>query len=342
MWLQWLAETQVHAARRPGVDIVADVAVGFDAGGYDAWSYQDLICFDFEVGCPPDPRNPDGQGWGLPPFNPHALAAAGYEPFLAVVRAAFRYGTALRIDHVMGLWRLYWVPSAGSAADGAYVRYPGADLVALLRLEAQLAGGAWVVGEDMGTVEDTVRDEMTASHMLGCRVACHDDPEGWGEEIMGAVETHDQSTVAGIVTGYDLDDLHRIGKQLDDASFADMRAKIAWHGAVDLADAITAEAVADAVTGMYAWSAGSAARVVLATLDDLGAVTERPNMPGTIDQWPNWRLALPAAHDEILRSPLADRVFAALAEPGRVGPAATSRRPAEPAGAQSRPARRRA
>jgi 4-alpha-glucanotransferase len=317
MWLQWLAETQLHAARRSGVDIVADLAVGFDAGGYDAWSYQDLICFDFEVGCPPDPRNPDGQRWGLPPFNPRAVAAAGYEPFLAVARAAFRHGTALRMDHVMGLWRLYWVPSGGSAANGAYVRYPGAELVALLRLEAQLAGGAWVVGEDMGTVEDAVRGEMGSSHMLGYRVASHDDPEAWGEEIMGSVETHDQPTVAGVLTGSDLDDLHRIGKPVDDAATWDLRARMAWRGGVDTDREITADAVGAAVTAMYAWSAGSAARVVLATLDDLGAVPERPNMPNTIDEWPNWRLALPAGHDEILHGSLAERVFAALAEAGR-------------------------
>jgi 4-alpha-glucanotransferase len=200
------------------------------------------------------------------------------------------------------------------------VRYPGAELVALLRLEAQLAGGAWVVGEDMGTVEDAVREEMASSHMLGYRVACHDDPEGWGEEIMGSVETHDQPTVAGVLTGSDLDDLHQIGKGVDEAA-ADVRARIAWYGGVNLDTEITADAVAAAVTGMYAWSASSEARVVLATLDDLGAVPERPNMPNTIDQWPNWRLALPVGHDEILHSALADRVFAALADPGRARPA---------------------
>jgi 4-alpha-glucanotransferase len=331
MWLQWLAETQLRAARRPGVDIVADLAVGSDAGGYDAWLYQDLICFDFEVGCPPDPRNPDGQRWGLPPFNPGAVAAAGYEPFLAVVRAAFRHGTALRMDHVMGLWRLYWVPAGGSAADGAYVRYPGAELVALLRLEASLAGAAWVVGEDMGTVEDAVRAEMASSHMLGYRVAEHEDPEAWGEEIMGSVETHDQPTVAGVLTGSDLADLHRIGKPVDDTTVADMRAKMAGHAGLDPADELSADAVAAAVTDMYTWSAGSVARVVLATLDDLAAVPERPNMPNTIDEWPNWRLALPVGHDEVLHGALADRVFAALAAAGRL-------RPVESPGVDSRAA----
>jgi 4-alpha-glucanotransferase len=323
MWLQWLAETQLRAARRPGVDIVADLAVGFDAGGYDAWLYQDLVCFDFEVGCPPDPRNPDGQRWGLPPFNPRAVAAAGYEPFLAVVRAAFRHGTALRMDHVMGLRRLYWVPAGGSAADGAYVQYPGAELVALLRLEAHLAGAAWVVGEDMGTVEDAVRTEMASSHMLGYRVAEHEDPEAWGEEIMGSVETHDQPTVAGVVTGSDLADLHRIGKPVDDASAAETRVRMAGHAGLDPDGEVTPEAVATAVADMYSWSAGSAARVVLATLDDLAAVPERPNMPNTVDEWPNWRLALPLGHDEVLRGPLADRVFAALAAAGRLRPVAS-------------------
>jgi 4-alpha-glucanotransferase len=318
MWLQWLAEGQLRAARRLGVDIVADLAVGFDAGGYDAWRYQDLICFDFEVGCPPDPRNPDGQRWGLPPFNPYAVAAAGYEPFLAVVRAAFRHGTALRMDHVMGLWRLYWFPAGGSGADGAYVRYPGDDLVALLRLEAHLAGAAWVVGEDMGTVEDAVRAQMASSHMLGYRVAEHEDPEAWGEDIMGSVETHDQPTVAGVLTGADLADLHRIGKPVDDATAADMRARMAGHAGLDPDGEMSADAVAAAVTDMYAWSAASAARVVLATLDDLAAVRERPNMPNTIDEWPNWRLALPVAHDEVLHGTLADRVFAALAAAGRL------------------------
>ena len=121
-WLQFLCDKQLGRASRRGVDIVADIAVGFDGGGFDAWHWQDILVFEAEVGCPPDRHNRDGQRWGLPAFSPTGLTSVGYMPFIAMVRSALRHAKGLRIDHVMQLWRLFWVPPTGGAAEGAYVR----------------------------------------------------------------------------------------------------------------------------------------------------------------------------------------------------------------------------
>lgn len=322
-WCQAAAEIQLDAACRAGLDVVVDLAVGVDPGGYDAWAWQELFCAGWEVGCPPDPRNADGQRWGLPPWHPGRLTAAGYQPFIDTVRAALRHAGALRIDHVMALWRLFWLPRAGAGHDGCYVRYPSADLLGILRLEAQRAGG-WVVGEDMGTVADEVRDEMAARRMLGYRVAVRSAPDSWPEGVMGAWATHDQPTVAGALTGADTAALRRLGRSTD------------WDKAEALSDTVAALAgadrsrpgpgdVADAVEAVYAQVGASPARLVLASLDDLAGVAERPNIPGTVDEWPNWRIGLPVAADEVISSPLARRVAARLA-PGRPGPASRSER----------------
>lgn len=315
-WCQWLADRQLAAACGQGVDLVFDVAVGFDAGSADAWRWQDLLAFDFEAGCPPDRRNPDGQCWGLPPFVPTALVAADLEPFVATIRAGLRHAAGLRIDHVMGWWRLFWVPAGTGPAAGAYVRYPADALLAALQVEAARAG-AWVVGEDMGTVEDRVRADMAAVGMLGYRVAMRTEPGGWPEAVMGAVETHDQATVAGILDGSDLEAMRRIGKTADPAIAAAVRDRLCALGGLDPAAPVGPAEVATAVGAAHRWVARSPARLVVATLDDAAGVAERPNMPGTVDEWPNWRIGLPAPVLDVLDGPIARSIVAAFHAAGR-------------------------
>ena len=158
-WLQWLLDEQLAAAR-PGyrqLGVVNDLAIGFAPNGFDAWSFQDELAAGMSVGAPPDPLGPRGQDWGLPAFVPDRLAAGGYGPFAQTIRAGMAHAAGLRIDHVMGLFRLFWIPEGAEPAQGTYVRYPADDLLGILALES-LAAQALVVGEDLGTVEPGVRE----------------------------------------------------------------------------------------------------------------------------------------------------------------------------------------
>jgi 4-alpha-glucanotransferase len=310
-WAQWAAELQLAQARVPGVDLIVDLAVGFDSSGADAWAYQDLLAFDFEVGCPPDGHNPGGQSWGLPPMDPNALLSAKLEPFIELVRAGLRNAGALRIDHVMQLWRLFWVPPEGASA-GAYVHYPVHALLAVLRIEASRAG-AWIVGEDMGTVAAGVREDMASIGMCGARACVRSSPEANPELSVGASSTHDQATVAGLITGSDVNDMISIDKRSDFVHIEQTRRSLAALAGIDPDQPIGPDEIRLAVLAQYRRLAASASRVVLASLDDAAAVAERPNMPGTIDEWPNWRIALPVPLEQLLAAPLAVELTEVLA-----------------------------
>jgi 4-alpha-glucanotransferase len=220
-WLQWRIDEQLRRAAS-AIGLVGDLPVGVDPGGADAWLWRDVFVPSMRVGAPPDEFNPDGQDWGLPPWDPWKLQAAEYEPFIQTVRAALRHGAGLRVDHVMGLFRLYWVPEGGSPRDGAYVRYPWRDLLGILALEATLAG-AFVVGEDLGTVEPWMREELASRNVLSYRVLWFESlsPGGWPEKALAAITTHDLPTVAGVFTGAEADVgefLSKLaGRSVDDA-----------------------------------------------------------------------------------------------------------------------------
>ena len=313
MWCQWVADQQLAAACRSGVTVCLDAAVGFDFGSADAWQHQDMLAFDFEVGCPADPWNREGQRWGLPPFDPHALAAADFQPFVALVRAALRHAGALRIDHIMQLWQLFWVPVAGPVGEGAYVRYPVDPLLAILRIEACRAG-AWIVGEDIGTVAGGVRETMESIGMLGYRTAMGGRSGANPEGTVGAAGTHDQPTVAGILTGSDRADMARIGKAYDEQDIEETRRLLCWQAGIDPGTTSGPQQVRAAILAEYAAMARCPSRIVVATLDDAAGVAERPNMPGTVDQYPNWRIGLPAPVEDLLSAPLAEDLLATLAE----------------------------
>ncbi|MCL3861327.1 4-alpha-glucanotransferase [Actinotalea sp. K2] len=315
-WAQWVADTQFGAACRAGASVVADVAVGFDSSSADAWGHQDEVCFDFEVGCPPDRHNLDGQKWGLPPLNPVALVAADFDPFIKMVRSALRHADALRIDHVMQLWRLFWVPAGAAAGQGAYVHYPTEAMLAILRVEADRTG-AWVVGEDMGTVAEGVRETMERVGMLGYRAALRLPVDQFPEPVMGASSTHDQATIAGTLTGSDMEDLRSIGKSANFEQLEGVRRELAAAAGVDPDGPIGTAEIHRAVLAQYERLAACKARVVLASLDDVGAVAERPNMPGTVTEWPNWCLSLPRPVEDVLDEPLAHELAAVLGSHGR-------------------------
>ena len=316
MWCQWVAEIQYQEACTSGVDVLADLAVGFDSGSEDAWVFQDILNFDFEIGAPPDSHNTEGQRWGLPPLNPQQLARVDFTPFIQMVNAALRHAGALRIDHVMQLWRLYWVPVTGHAQDGVYVYYPVDALLAILRLEA-MRGNAWIVGEDMGTVAEGVRETMESIGMLGNRSAMRTSVSEFPRLGVGTSSTHDQVTVAGLLTGSDVDDLNRIGKDADFGQIARTRRGLAELAHIDPdkpLSSITIEDVHDAVIERYRLLSSAQSIMVVVSLDDAAMVKERPNMPGTVGIYPNWRLSLPRPVDDIMDSPMSRDLVALMNE----------------------------
>jgi 4-alpha-glucanotransferase len=297
-WLQWLLDVQLADASAH-LAVVHDLAVGFDPDGADAWEWQDVVAPGMSVGAPPDEFNTRGQDWGLPPFDPWRLRQVAYRPFVETVRSAFRHAGGLRLDHVMGLFRLFWVPVGTGPSEGTYVRYPGADLLDIVALESHRAG-AWVVGEDLGTVEDEVRRELASRHVLSYRLFWFEqgDPGSYPERALAAVTTHDLPTVAGLWSGADLAAQQAAGMAPNVEATAAMRDRVARvAGVVDDAP------VDDVVAGVYEALGRAPSLLLTAGLDDALSVEERPNMPGTVDQWPNWSIALPAAIEEIEADP---------------------------------------
>ncbi|HEX2048725.1 MAG TPA: 4-alpha-glucanotransferase [Acidimicrobiales bacterium] len=306
-WLQWLVDRQLADASS-AIDVMHDLAVGVDPAGADGWLWQDQLALDMAVGAPPDEFNTQGQSWGLPPFDPWRLRSAGYEPFIQTIRATLGHAGGLRLDHVMGLFRLWWVPRDASPKEGAYVRYPAADLLDIVALECHRAG-AYAVGEDLGTVEDHVRTELADRGVLSYRLLWFEEepPAEFPVQALAAVTTHDLPTVAGLWTGSDLHDQKEIGLEPNEEGTQALRDKLQHLTAVE-GDA----PVDEVVTATYAALAEAPSMLLTAGLDDALGVEERPNMPGTIDQWPNWRIALPLSLEEVEHDPRPRAVASAL------------------------------
>jgi 4-alpha-glucanotransferase len=307
-WLQWLLDEQLARAGR-SLRLVTDLAIGFDGEGADAWAWQDLLAHGVTVGAPPDDFALDGQDWGLPPFVPHRLRAAGFAPFVETVRAGLRHAGGMRIDHVMGLFRLYWVPGGATARDGAYVRYPTDELLAILALESERAG-AVVIGEDLGTVEPGVRERLLAERILSTRVVWFESgpPAEYPRLSLAAVTTHDLPTVRGLWTGSDLLEQAAVGIRSNLEGTEELRTHLC--ALTGLADGAPSDAVTLAV---HRRLAEAPSVLVAATLDDALDVAERPNLPGTTaDRRPNWSLALPETLDRIESDPRVRAVGQAL------------------------------
>lgn len=307
-WLQWLLDEQMTTAAR-ALPTMHDLAIGVDPGGADAWLYQDVMASGFSVGAPPDIFNSLGQSWGLPPFDPWRLRAANYRPLIAIMRAGLRHGGGLRIDHIMGLFRLFWVPEGEKPHVGTYVRYPHSDLLDLIALEST-RGGAMVAGEDLGTVEPFVRRQLALRNILTYRVMWFEQrsPEQYPVKALAAATTHDLPTIAGLRSGSDFAEQLALGREPDPVADEGMRVRL--RRLTGCAGDATVE---DLVAATYAALGRSPSALLCAALDDLLGVKERPNMPGTTRyERPNWCVALPSTIEEFRESPLAARIAAAL------------------------------
>jgi 4-alpha-glucanotransferase len=328
-WLQWLLDEQLAAAAPgPGsgqLGVLNDLAIGFAPDGFDAWSFQDELAAGMSVGAPPDPLGPRGQDWGLPAFVPDRLAAGGYGPFAQTIRAGMAHAAGLRIDHVMGLFRLFWIPEGAEPAEGTYVRYPADDLLGVLALES-VAAEALVVGEDLGTVEHGVRERLAAEGVLSYRLAWFEHGPGGGRRraadyprlALAATTTHDLPTVAGFFSGSDLAHLAEIGAatpggdtQADQEAQRDSLCRLLEEEGLLEPGERGVEAL---VAALYGFLARTPAMLVAATLEDALEAHDRPNVPGTIDERPNWSLPLPVSLDDLAADPRVRRLAGILSE----------------------------
>jgi 4-alpha-glucanotransferase len=306
-WVQWHLDTQLEHASRD-VRVFHDLPVGFDIAGADGWCWQDFLAGDISIGCPPDGFNLDGQDWGLSPFIPTKMRAAMYRPFIETIRAMLRHAGGLRIDHVMGLFRLFWIPRRLGNKGGTYVRYPVDELLAIVAIESQRAR-AVIVGEDLGTVLPGTREMLAVQKLLSYRLLFFESepPDEFLELALSGVTTHDLATIAGIWTGQAADHARSAGVTPNEDGLSFLKNKLAT-----LTGLPPDAPVAEVVVAVHRALGRAPSRVLLATLDDALGVFEQPNMPGTTTSWPNWSLALPQTLEEIKEAELPKQIADAL------------------------------
>jgi 4-alpha-glucanotransferase len=299
-WLQWLLDLQMKEGSGAQM-IMQDLPIGVDPQGADAWMWQNIFAKGVSVGAPPDEFNSEGQDWGLPPFIPHRLRAAGYKPFIETVRSTMRHSLALRIDHVMGLFRLFWIPAEGPKKNGTYVRYRADELLSILALESARAQ-AFVVGEDLGTVDDGVRAQLARFRILSYRLMWFEDnfPEQYPQLALAAVSTHDLPTIAGVWSGADLNEQESLGLTINRESSTKLRNRLK-----QIANVEDSSPLPVVVTKMHEALSHAPSAVILASIDDALGVERRPNLPGTTDSdRSNWCIPLPKKLEEIKEDPM--------------------------------------
>ena len=352
VWLQRLCAEQLatvaSAAQETGmpVGIVHDLAVGVDPSGADGWMLRDVLATGARVGAPPDAFNQLGQDWGLAAWRPDRLAETGYAAYRDLLRRVLSHAGGLRVDHVAGLFRLWWIPPGAGAANGTYVHYDADAMLGILALEAERAG-AVVIGEDLGTVQPAVSRALRSRNMLGSTVAwfARDwdrpgspflPPDQWPRNALASISTHDLPTAYGFLTGIHVHARAELGLLTESVAVEQARADDDRRQLVKMLRANgflldTSERPGqrspsddDIVMAMHAALAASPARLIAASFYDVLGELRQPNMPGTTDQYPNWRMPLPAALDEI-RVDARIRQVARLLATGR--PRRRARRP---------------
>jgi 4-alpha-glucanotransferase len=308
IFLQWIADRSFAAAQQEAkcagmrIGVIADLAVGMSGGGSHAWMNQDDILSGLEIGAPPDLFNANGQNWGLTTFSPRALSGGGFAPFIATLRACMRHAGGVRVDHAMGFMRLWLTPHGAKASDGAYLAYPLDDLFRLTALESH-RHRAIVIGEDLGTVPAGFRDRLARAGIYGMSVLWFERdgsrfaaPRAWPAEAVAMTSTHDLPTVAGWWRGSDLDTRGQCGLLRDPqaetaARRTDRKALWSAFTAAKSAegDLPAAGDVARVTDAAVKFIAATPSRLALLPLEDALALEAQPNLPGTIDEHPNWR-----------------------------------------------------
>jgi 4-alpha-glucanotransferase len=338
-YLQWQADRQLRAAAAAGreaglaLGLYRDLAVGVDPHGAEAWAEKQLGAPGAAIGAPPDPLSRGGQNWGLAPFNPLVLRRQGFAPLVAALRANMRHAGILRIDHVMGLQRLYWIPDGSPATEGAYVNYPFHDLLRLVALESRRQCCA-VVGEDLGTVPEGFRETMRSAGALSYRVFVFErgdgarfaPPRDYPALAAASAATHDLATLKGFWLGRDIAWRRRLGiypdQQAAETEMAErhrdrqlLLEALAAEGLLPperFAEFLAADGTptyaAELGEAIHTYLARSRARLMLVQLEDVAGESEQANLPGTTDAHPNWRRRLSVRLEDILAGPELSRL----------------------------------
>ena len=333
-WLQWLLDEQLASAQGKALGAgmalgtVHDLAVGVHPGGADAWRLGAAYAAGVTTGAPPDPFNQLGQDWRQPPWRPDVLESAGYAPFREVIASVLRHAGGVRVDHVIGLFRLWWVPAGRLASEGAYVHYDSEALLGVLMLEAQRAG-ALVVGEDLGVVDPDARRQLAARGVLGTSILWFEAPDGrplppeaWRRQCLATVTTHDLPPTAGYLDGAHVRLRERLGllaRPVEEELEADREERRAVLDGLRHLGLLAPDADEEAtVIALHRFLALTPALLRGVALVDLVGDRRIQNQPGTLDEHPNWRVPLsgpdgaPITLEDVFASPRAARLAAAM------------------------------
>lgn len=342
MYLQWIADTQIHEVQAladekgMAVGLYRDLAVGVADAGAETWADNGDLVQSASIGAPPDVLGPLGQNWGLPPLNPQTLQATAYDAYIKLLRANMKHCGALRIDHVLGLLRLWWIPKGGDARQGAYIYYPVKEMLAILALESHRHQCS-VIGEDLGTVPDEIvellRDAGIHSYKVFFFETSKEDggfisPKHYAEQSMAALCTHDMPTLRGFWHCDDLKMGREIGLYPDEVQleglFADrLKCKqgiidsVAWHGYLPEGVGRDAQLVpmdSYLSEALQLHVAAGASALLSVQLEDWLEMDKPVNIPGTVNEYPNWRRKLSMTLDELFAREEVNRVAAKLTE----------------------------
>ena len=337
-YIQWLIDTQMkalfHEAKGLQMDIglYYDLAVGSVGGGSDAWSYNEVMAHEANVGAPPDDFSPDGQQWGFPPLIPEKLRESGYELFIRTIQKNMKYGGAIRIDHALGLFRIFWIPGALTPKDGAYVQQPYEDLLRIIALES-VRNKTMVIAEDLGTMGDNVRETLRRYRMLSYRLFYFErnypdpsflPPDRYPELALCAVTTHDLPTLTGYWNGRDIETRRRLGHYPDDVWQKNLNDRerdkklilsaLMSQGLIPEDYPVGSKGVTEMspelCLAIYRYLAKTPCKILLVSLDDIIGTLDQQNLPGTVHEHPNWIRKTPRALEEIMQ----DQRFVDLAE----------------------------
>jgi len=337
-FLQWQAARQLDAAQRAAreagmaIGIVADLAVGADGGGSQTWSRPRDMLIGLSIGAPPDMLNALGQSWGLAAFSPRALRSGGYRPWIDMLRAAFAHAGGIRIDHVLGLTRMWLVPDGADAIEGAYLRYPFDDLLRLVALESW-RHRAIVIGEDLGTVPEGLPERLSAANLLGIRVLWFErmwhvpgqpfrPPHEWSGGALAVTTTHDLPTTAGWWSGRDIDWRAKLSLFGDHSNEEAERAAREMERGM-LWDSLCAAGLAHGgrpalehppIVEALRYVGATPAPLALSPVEDALGFVEQPNLPGTVSTHPNWRMRMPKPVEQLLDGEAIALRLAAFAE----------------------------
>jgi len=338
-WLQWQLDEQLARAQSQalgagmGLGIMADLAVGVHPNGADSWALQDVLALGVTAGAPPDEFNQLGQDWSQPPWRPDRLEELGYQPLRTLIQAVLRHAGGVRIDHIIGLFRLWWIPDGAPPTSGTYVRYNHDAMIGIVALEAHRAG-AVVVGEDLGTVEPWARDYLRERGLLGTSILWFEVEQGgrgplaadhWRELCLSSVTTHDLPPTPGYLDGEHVRlraELGLLTRPAED-ELADHRAvQEAWKAELRRVGVLGVEADEEALTvALHRYLCRTPSRLLALALTDAVGERRTQNQPGTTDEYPNWRVPLsgPDGSPILLEDVFTDRRAATLAEVLRAG-----------------------